>query len=123
MKRILKLSSRFTPHTSPKKKERFFMKLHNRCGNGLSHTLQEKEGDKVKNVTYFIANGDFGEVPEAVAKIWLKIPGVTEYVEPEDLKKAEAEAKEKQEALEKENAELKKKLEALEKAEAKKKSK
>lgn len=99
------------------------MKLHNRCGNGLSHILQEKEGDKVKNVTYFIANGDFGEVPEAVAKIWLNIPGVTEYVEPEDLKKAEAEAKEKQAALEKENAELKKKLEALEKAEAKKKSK
>lgn len=99
------------------------MKLHNRCGNGLSHILQEKEGDKVKNVTYFIANGDFGEVPDAVAKIWLKIPGVTEYVEPEDLKKAEAEAKEKQEALEKENAELKKKLAALEKAEVKKKSK
>lgn len=99
------------------------MKLHNRCGNGLSHILQEKEGDKVKNVTYFIANGDFGEVPDKVAKIWLNIPGVTEYVEPEDLKKAEAEAKEKQAALEKENAELKKKLEALEKAEAKKKSK
>ena len=113
------------------------MKLHNRCGNGLSHTLQVKKGDKVKNVTYFIANDDFGEVLEKVAKIWLNIPGVTEYVEPEDLKKAEAEAqeklealekaeaeaKEKQAALEKENAELKKKLEALEKAEAEKKSK
>ena len=84
------------------------MKLHNRCGNNLSHVIVEKG----KN----IANGDFGEVPKKVAEIWLKIPGVTEYVEPEDLEKAKIEAKAKQEALEKENAELKKKLEALEKA-------
>ncbi|DAB09776.1 TPA: hypothetical protein CPT95_03585 [Candidatus Gastranaerophilales bacterium HUM_15] len=88
------------------------MKLHNRCGNNLSHVIVEKG----KNITYFIANGDFGEVPKKVAEIWLKIPGVTEYVEPADLEKAEAEAKAKQEAMEKENAELKKKLEALEKA-------
>ena len=95
------------------------MKLHNRCGNGLSHILQVKEGEKVKNVTYFIANGDFGEVPEEVAKIWLNIPGVSEYVEPEDLKKAEAEAKEKQAALEKENEELKKQIQKLKDAAAK----
>ena len=95
------------------------MKLHNRCGNGLSHILQVKEGEKVKNVTYFIANGDFGEVPEEVAKIWLNIPGVSEYVEPEDLKKAEAEAKEKQAALEKENEELKKQIQELKDAAAK----
>lgn len=95
------------------------MKLHNRCGNGLSHILQVKEGEKVKNVTYFIANGDFGEVPEEVAKIWLNIPGVSEYVEPEDLKKAEAEAKEKQAALEKENEDLKKQIEELKDAAAK----
>lgn len=95
------------------------MKLHNRCGNGLSHILQEKEGEKVKNVTYFIANGDFGEVPEEVAKIWLNIPGVSEYVEPEDLKKAEAEAKEKQAALEKGNEDLKKQIEELKDAAAK----
>ena len=98
------------------------MKLQNRTQNGLSHILEtvDKEG-KVTKKLYFIAAGDYGEVPKEVADIWLKIKGVCPYVEAEDLAKAEAEAKAKQEALEKENEALKKKLEAAEKAKAKKK--
>lgn len=59
------------------------MKIFNKCGNGLSHFLDGK--------VYFLANDTIGDVPNAVAKIWLNISGVTEYVAPEELEKIKAE--------------------------------
>ena len=62
------------------------MKIVNKCGNGLSHEF--------KNEVYYIANGDIAEVPTEVAKVWLKIQGVEEYADPEELKKVKAELEE-----------------------------
>lgn len=63
------------------------MKLYNKCGNGLSHTVYEKNTPKF----YFLANDTIGEIPDEIAKIWLKFKGVTEYVSPEDMAKLKAE--------------------------------
>lgn len=63
------------------------MKLYNKCGNGLSHTLFEGNTPKF----YFLANDAIGEIPDEIAKIWLKFDGVTEYVSPEDMAKLKAE--------------------------------
>lgn len=63
------------------------MKLYNKCGNGLSHTLLEGNTPKF----YFLANDAIGEIPDEIAKIWLKFKGVTEYVSPEDMAKLKAE--------------------------------
>lgn len=62
------------------------MKLINRSGNGLSHLVERQ--------VYFIANGAVGDVPDAVAKVWLKIKGVEEYADVEELKKIKAELEE-----------------------------
>lgn len=59
------------------------MKVFNKCGNGLSHSL--------KGNVYYLANDTIGDIPEEVAKAWLKIKGVTEYIAPEDLEKLKAE--------------------------------
>lgn len=84
------------------------MKLINKTSNNLSHL----EGDKY----YFLAVGKIEDVPEEIAKIWLKINGVEKYVSPADLERAKKEAEEKakaeKKALEEENAKLKKQLEA-----------
>lgn len=84
------------------------MKLINKTSNNLSHL----EGDKY----YFLAVGKIDDVPEEIAKIWLKINGVEKYVSPADLERAKKEAEEKakaeKKALEEENAKLKKQLEA-----------
>lgn len=69
------------------------MKLYNKSGHGLSHSILDKGTTK----HFFIANGSIGEVPESVAKIWLKFAGVEEYISPEELAE-----------LKKENEELKK---------------
>lgn len=61
------------------------MKLINNSENGLMHTL----GDKV----YFLAKGATSEIPQDIAKIWLTIKGIKEYIEPKDLEKAKDEAK------------------------------
>lgn len=50
---------------------------------------------------HFLRVNAVEDIPEDIAKIWLKINGVEEYVEPADLAK-----------LEKENEKLKKQLEA-----------
>ena len=89
------------------------MKLFNKSTNGLSHTVIETVKDKKVEKTYFLPVGEHVEVPEKVAKIWLKIKGVEEYVEPADLAKLEAEAKAEKERLEKENQKLKAELEKL----------
>lgn len=62
------------------------MKLINRSGNGLSHIIDRE--------VFFIANGAIGDVPPAVAKVWLKINGVEEYADVEELKKVKAELEE-----------------------------
>ena len=61
------------------------MKIFNKCGNGLLHNLNGE--------IYFVANDAMVEVPDTVAKVWLKINGVTEYVALEDLEKLKAENK------------------------------
>lgn len=61
------------------------MKVFNKCGNGLSHSL--------KGNVYYLANDTIGDIPEEVAQAWLKIKGVTEYIAPEDLEKLKAENK------------------------------
>lgn len=92
------------------------MKLLNKSGNNLSHTLIVKNEPKV----YLLANGKHADVPQEIAEIWLKFNGVEKYIEPQDLEKAAKEAEEKSqtelEALKKENTELKKKIADLEKA-------
>ena len=76
------------------------MKLINKTQNTLQH------GE------HFLRVNTVADIPEDVAKIWLKINGVEEYAEPADLKK-----------LEKENEKLKKELEAAKKTTTKGKSK
>lgn len=88
------------------------MKLYNKSGNGLQHGIGKK--------MCFLPNGGTAEIPDEIAKKWLKIKGVEKYIAPADLeraaKEAKAEAEKAQKALEDENAKLKKKLADLEKA-------
>lgn len=65
---------------------------------------------------YKLEPGAILDVPDKIAKIWQKVAGVVEYVDPQKAKKAQEEAKAKQAALEEENAKLKAELEALKKA-------
>ena len=76
------------------------MKLINKTKNTLQH------GEE------FLRVGEIKDIPEAIAKIWLKLDGIEEYVEPADLAK-----------LEKENEKLKKQLEAAKKTTTKGKAK
>lgn len=77
------------------------MKLLNKSGNGLSHSLQIEKNGKKENQNYFIAIGQVLDVPEEIAKVWLKIPGVEKFVEVEDLAKIEEENKKLKAELEK----------------------
>ena len=61
---------------------------------------------------YMLRVGETKDIPEEIAKIWLKLDGIEEYVEPADLAK-----------LEKENEKLKKQLEAAKKTTTKGKAK
>lgn len=96
------------------------MKLYNKSNNGLTHT---DNGN-----TYVLAKGATAEIPDDIAKIWLKIKGIEKYIGQDDLKKAEkealAKAKAERESLEKElqktKEELAKTKEALAKAKAEK---
>lgn len=95
------------------------MKLQNKNGNSFSHTVMKKvkvDGHEVtKPVTYTLGAGAVADIPDDIAKIWLKISGVEEYVAPADLKKVEEEAKKELEALKKEADELRAENEALKK--------
>lgn len=64
------------------------MKIINNSENALCHGLPLQ-----KNF-YRVEVGKVLDVPEEVAKLWLKIKGVEEYAEPSDVKKAEAKVKE-----------------------------
>ena len=59
------------------------MKVYNKSGNGLSHELNGK--------VYFLANDAIGDMPDTIAKVWLKISGVTKYIAPVDLEQLKAE--------------------------------
>lgn len=95
------------------------MKLQNKNGNSFSHTVMKKvkvDGQEVtKPVTYTLGAGAVADIPDDIAKIWLKISGVEKYVAPADLEKVEEEAKKELEALKKEADELRAENEALKK--------
>lgn len=74
------------------------MKIENKSGHALSHIIIGKDN---KKITYFVKNEGILEVPDDVAKLWLKIKGVKEYADPAELKK-----------LQEENARLKAEAEA-----------
>lgn len=60
------------------------------------------------------AAGAIQDIPAEIAKIWLNIDGVVEYVDPEKNKVKEAQAQAKIEKLEAENKELKERVKKLE---------
>ena len=68
------------------------MKIINNTVNNLSHMENEK--------FYFLGVGKFGDFPNNIAEIWLKINGVEKYATPEDL-----------ESIKEENEKLKKQIE------------
>lgn len=75
------------------------MKIINNSENAICHGLPSQSNKGF----YRLEVGKVLDVPEDIAKLWLKIKGVEEYAAPDDVKKAE-----------KENAELKAKLKELE---------
>lgn len=82
------------------------MRVYNKSSRTYQHSeMDEKNELKIINL---LPKTD-AEVPDDIAKLWLKTGEVVEYVKPE-------EAKAKQAELEKENAKLKAELEALKKA-------
>ena len=89
------------------------MKIKNNSENALCHGLPLQ-----KNF-YRVEVGKIIDVPEEVAKLWLKIKGVEEYAAPSDVKKAEQKVKE----LEAKIKELEKPKKAVKKAPTKKGSK
>lgn len=64
------------------------MKIINNSENAICHGLPLQ-----KNF-YRVEVGKVIDVPEEVAKLWLKIKGVKEYAAPDDVKKAEQKVKE-----------------------------
>lgn len=77
------------------------MKLYNKS----QHSLQHTEGAK----TYNLPIEGVAEIPDEIAKKWLKIAGVQEYIGKADLAKAEKTNK----VLEAENAKLLAEIEKL----------
>lgn len=74
------------------------MKLINNSDNALSHALDADH-------FYRVEVGQIIDVPEKVAKIWLKFDGVSAYASPEDVEKEKEKAV--KEALAKAKAEQK----------------
>lgn len=87
------------------------MKIINNSENALCHGLPSQTNKGF----YRVEVGKVLDVPEEVAKLWLKIKGVEEYAAPSDVKKAEEKVKELEAKL--------KKLEAPKKKPTKKGSK
>ena len=77
------------------------MRVYNKSSRMYQH---EHDGK-----TYCLKPKTDIEVPDKIAKLWLKTGEVVEYVKPEEAKAAQAK-------LEEENAKLKAELEALKKA-------
>lgn len=66
------------------------MKIINNSENALCHGLPSQTNKGF----YRVEVGKILDVPEDVAKLWLKIKGVEEYAAPSDVKKAEEKVKE-----------------------------
>lgn len=77
------------------------MKLINRSEYNLSHALEQqiKVGDetRVNLVPYVLEMGKELDVPEEIAKIWLKIKGIEKVIDIEAEKQAAIEEYKKQE--------------------------
>ena len=82
------------------------MKIQNKAKHAFQHSYMD-----AKQVLQIIEiqPGEVKDIPEEVAKVWLKMDDVVEFVEPKEAK-----------ALEDENAKLKAELEKLKKPVAKK---
>lgn len=89
------------------------MKLYNKSNRIYQHSYLN---DKKKVVILNLYPKQSADIPEDIAKLWLKSGEVVEYVDPAEAKKAEAEAAEKQAQLEDENAELKAEIKKLKEA-------
>ena len=85
------------------------MRVYNKSSRIYHHTEMDKNN---KLITINFNPKTDAEIPDKIAKLWLKTGEVVKYVKPE-----EAEAKEA--ALEEENAKLKAELEALKKVKPK----
>ena len=85
------------------------MRVYNKSSRMYQHTKTKKKGDKEIITEYCLKPKSDIEVPDDVAKLWLKTGEVVEYVKPEEAKAAQAK-------LEEENAKLKAELEKLKKA-------
>ena len=75
------------------------MKIINNSENAICHGIPSQTNKDF----YRLEVGKVLDVPDDIAKLWLKIKGVEEYAAPADVKKAEEE-----------NAQLKAKLKELE---------
>ena len=85
------------------------MKLHNKAKHAFQHSVADEiEGVKIIE----IGAGEIKDIPEEIAKVWLKTGEVVEFVEPKQAK-----------ALEDENAKLKAELDAIKKTTTKKTAK
>ena len=81
-----------------------------RIYNKSSRTYQHTEFDTNNNLVVIeIKPKTNAEIPDKIAKIWLKTGDIVEYVEPKEAKAVQAK-------LEEENKKLKAELEALKKA-------
>lgn len=81
------------------------MKLQNKSKRSYVHSFLDKN---FKLVLLKLAPNEIKDIPDEVAKIWLKAKDIIEYVAPQDLKKLEEEnkkLKEKLENLDKQNSE------------------
>lgn len=80
------------------------MKLHNKS----KHPYQHSYLDDKNNLQSIVLNAnEVKEIPDDIAKIWLKMGEVVEFVAPEDAKAKEEALKAEIEALKAENAKLK----------------
>lgn len=93
------------------------MKIINNSENALCHGLPSQTNKDF----YRVEVGKVLDVPEHIAKLWLKIKGVEEYAAPEEVKKAEEKVKELEAKLKK--LEAKPEKTAVKKATAKKTTK
>lgn len=82
------------------------MRVYNKSSRMYQHSEMDK---KNKLVVINLPPKTDAEIPDNIAKLWLKTGEVVEYVKPEEAKAVQAK-------LEEENAKLKAELEALKKA-------
>ena len=80
------------------------MKVHNKAKNPYQHSYLD---DKNNLHSVVINAGEIKEIPDDIAKIWVKMGDVVEFVDPAENKAKEEALKAEIEALKAENAKLK----------------